>query len=395
MRVLMLGWELPPHNSGGLGVACLQLCKSLAKNNIDIDFILPYEAEHKIDFMRIHSTSPVNVEKFNHQLNVYEGSKYLTTHELTSQQLSYENFVADKALNGEFDIIHAHDWLTFRAGIKAKQVSGMPLIVHVHSIESDRAGGEPGHPMIRDIEQLGLSMADKIIAVSEKTRQSIAHDYDIPLSKISVVHNSVDVDELEVIDQNNIYDYLTVLKNRGYKVVTNVGRLTVQKNITGLLYAAQEVVTRLPKTIFLVVGSGDQYNELIGLSAELGILKNVIFTGFQRGKAWRDAFDIADLFVMPSVSEPFGITPLEAINYGVPSLISYQSGVAEVYKNCLKVNFWDKNQMANQIVNFLQNYGIAKTMRINAESELRKMSWDQSAKKLSKEYEKHARGVLV
>jgi glycogen synthase len=395
MKVLMLGWELPPHNSGGLGVACLQLCKSLAKNNIDIDFILPYEAEHKIDFMRIHSTSPVNFEKFNHQLNVYEGSKYLTTHELTGQQLSYENYVADKALNGEFDIIHAHDWLTFRAGIKAKQVSGMPLIVHVHSVESDRAGGDPGHPMIRDIEQLGLSMADKIIAVSERTRQSIAHDYDIPLSKISVVHNSVDVEELESLDQNNIYDYLTVLKNKGYKVVTNVGRLTVQKNITGLLYAAQEVVIRLPKTIFLVVGSGDQYNELIGLSAELGILKNVIFTGFQRGKAWRDAFDIADLFVMPSVSEPFGITPLEAINYGVPSLITYQSGVSEVYKNCLKVNFWDKNQMANQIVNFLQNDGIAKTMRINAEIELRKMSWDQSAKKLSKEYEKHARGVLV
>lgn len=391
----MLGWELPPHNSGGLGVACLQLCKSLAKNNVDIDFILPYEGDHSINFMKIHSTSPVTYDNFNYRFNVYEGSQYLSTHELTSEQLNYENFVAEKALSEEYDIIHAHDWLTFRAGIKAKQVANLPLIVHVHSIESDRAGGQPGHPMIRDIEAMGMMMADKIIAVSERTKQAIANEYNIPLEKISVVHNSVDIDELELIDQTNIYTYLSVLKNNDYKIVTNIGRLTIQKNITGLLYAAQDVVKKMPKTIFLIVGSGDQHNELIALSAELGIFRNVIFTGFQRGKAWRDAFAISDLFVMPSVSEPFGITPLEAINYGVPSLISYQSGVAEVYRNCLKVNFWDKKQMANQIVGFLSNDGLAKTMQLNAEDELKKMNWDKSAKKLTREYEKHSRGVLV
>ncbi|MEI7838528.1 MAG: glycosyltransferase family 4 protein [bacterium] len=395
MRVLMLGWELPPHNSGGLGVACFQLCKSLAKNNVDIDFILPYEGDHNINFMKVHSTSPVTYEKFNYRFNVYEGSQYLSTHELTGEQLNYKNFVAEKALSEEYDIIHAHDWLTFRAGIKAKQVANLPLIVHVHSIESDRAGGQPGHPMIRDIEAMGMMMADKIIAVSERTKQAIAHEYNIPLEKISVVHNSVDIDELELIDQTNIYTYLSVLKNNDYKIVTNIGRLTIQKNITGLLYAAQDVVKKMPKTIFLIVGSGDQHNELIALSAELGIFRNVIFTGFQRGKAWRDAFAISDLFVMPSVSEPFGITPLEAINYGVPSLISYQSGVAEVYRNCLKVNFWDKKQMANQIVGFLSNDGLAKTMQLNAEDELKKMNWDKSAKKLTREYEKHSRGVLV
>jgi glycogen synthase len=395
MRVLMLGWELPPHNSGGLGVACFQLCKSLAKNNVDIDFILPYEGDHNINFMKVHSTSPVTYEKFNYRFNVYEGSQYLSTHELTGEQLNYENFVAEKALSEEYDIIHAHDWLTFRAGIKAKQVANLPLIVHVHSIESDRAGGQPGHPMIRDIEAMGMMMADKIIAVSERTKQAIAHEYNIPLEKISVVHNSVDIEELELLDQTNIYTYLSVLKNNDYKIVTNIGRLTIQKNITGLLYAAQDVVKKMPKTIFLIVGSGDQHNELIALSAELGIFRNVIFTGFQRGKAWRDAFAISDLFVMPSVSEPFGITPLEAINYGLPSLISYQSGVSEVYRNCLKVNFWDKKQMANQIVGFLSNDALAKTMQLNAEDELRKMNWDKSAKKLTREYEKHSRGVLV
>ncbi len=391
----MLGWELPPHNSGGLGVACFQLCKSLAKNNVDIDFILPYEGDHNINFMKVHSTSPVTYEKFNYRFNVYEGSQYLSTHELTGEQLNYENFVAEKALSEEYDIIHAHDWLTFRAGIKAKQVANLPLIVHVHSIESDRAGGQPGHPMIRDIEAMGMMMADKIIAVSERTKQAIAHEYNIPLEKISVVHNSVDIEELELLDQTNIYTYLSVLKNNDYKIVTNIGRLTIQKNITGLLYAAQDVVKKMPKTIFLIVGSGDQHNELIELSAELGIFRNVIFTGFQRGKAWRDAFAISDLFVMPSVSEPFGITPLEAINYGLPSLISYQSGVSEVYRSCLKVNFWDKKQMANQIVGFLSNDALAKTMQLNAEDELRKMNWDKSAKKLTREYEKHSRGVLV
>ena len=145
----------------------------------------------------------------------------------------------------------------------------------------------------------------------------------------------------------------------------------------------------MPKTLFLIVGDGDQYHELISLSAELGILQNVIFAGFQRGKKWRDAFGIADLFVMPSVSEPFGLTPLEAINYGTPSLISYQSGVSEIYKNCLKVDFWDKDEMVNKIVGFLRNEGLAKTMRQMATEEIMSMTWDKSAKATIKEYSKH------
>jgi len=389
MRVLMLGWELPPHNSGGLGVACFQLCKSLAKNNVDIEFVLPYKTDQQNDFMKIHSTTPMNYTKLKHHLNVYDGANYLSTHAVTSEQLNYENYVASKAQENEYDIIHAHDWLTFRAAMKAKQATNLPLIVHVHSIESDRSGGESGNPMIRDIERLGLMMADKVIAVSQMTKESIAREYDIPLDKISVVHNSLDIDELDELDNDNVYEYIELLKSNGYKVVTNVGRLTIQKNITGLLYAAKDVVDILPKTLFLIVGDGDQYHELISLSAELGILQNVIFAGFQRGKKWRDAFGIADLFVMPSVSEPFGITPLEAINYGTPSLISYQSGVSEIYKNCLKVDFWDKDEMVNKIVGFLRNEGLAKTMRQMATEEIMSMTWDKSAKATIKEYSKH------
>ena len=389
MRVLMLGWELPPHNSGGLGVACFQLCKSLAKNNVDIEFVLPYKTDQENDFMKIHSTTPMNYTKLKHHLNVYDGANYLSTHAVTSEQLNYENYVASKAQENEYDIIHAHDWLTFRAAMKAKQATNLPLIAHVHSIESDRSGGESGNPMIRDIERLGLMMADKVIAVSQMTKESISREYDIPLEKISVVHNSIDVDELGELHNDNVYEYIELLKSNGYKVVTNVGRLTIQKNITGLLYAAKDVISVLPKTIFLIVGDGDQYHELIALSAELGILNDVIFAGFQRGKQWRDAFAIADLFVMPSVSEPFGITPLEAINYGTPSLISYQSGVSEIYKNCLKVDFWDKKEMANKIIGFLRNDSLARTMTEMAADEIMTMNWDNSAKATIKEYEKH------
>ena len=389
MRVLMLGWELPPHNSGGLGVACFQLCKSLAKNNVDIEFVLPYKTDQENDFMKIHSTTPMNYTKLKHHLNVYDGANYLSTHAVTSEQLNYENYVASKAQENEYDIIHAHDWLTFRAAMKAKQATNLPLIAHVHSIESDRSGGESGNPMIRDIERLGLMMADKVIAVSQMTKESISREYDIPLEKISVVHNSIDVDELGELHNDNVYEYIELLKSNGYKVVTNVGRLTIQKNITGLLYAAKDVISVLPKTIFLIVGDGDQYHELIALSAELGILNDVIFAGFQRGKQWRDAFAIADLFVMPSVSEPFGITPLEAINYGTPSLISYQSGVSEIYKNCLKVDFWDKKEMANKIIGFLRNDSLARTMTETAADEIMTMNWDNSAKATIKEYEKH------
>ena len=385
----MLGWELPPHNSGGLGVACFQLCKSLAKNNVDIEFVLPYKTDQENDFMKIHSTTPMNYTKLKHHLNVYDGANYLSTHAVTSEQLNYENYVASKAQENEYDIIHAHDWLTFRAAMKAKQATNLPLIAHVHSIESDRSGGVAGNPIIRDIERLGLMMADKVIAVSQMTKEAIAREYGIPLEKISVVHNSLDVDELGELDNENVYQYIELLKSKGYKIVTNVGRLTIQKNITGLLHAAKDVIDVVPKTIFLIVGDGDQYQELIALSAELGILSNVIFAGFQRGKKWRDAFSVADLFVMPSVSEPFGITPLEAINYGTPSLISYQSGVSEIYKNCLKVDFWDKKEMANKIIGFLRNDSLARTMTETAADEIMTMNWDNSAKATIKEYEKH------
>jgi glycosyltransferase involved in cell wall biosynthesis len=308
---------------------------------------------------------------------------------------SYEETVIKTILNKKFDVIHAHDWLTCRAAVAAKKISNLPLIVHVHSVESDRSGGNRGNEMVREIEALGLMMADHIIAVSERTKQSIARDYAIPLDKITVVHNSVDLDDLEPVDDDNAYRYLTAMHSRGYKTVTYVGRLTIQKGLTNLLHVAKEVVNRLPKTIFLLVGDGDQRNELIGMAADLGIARNVIFTGFQRGKTWRDAFAAGDLFVMPSVSEPFGLTPLEAINYGTPSLITRQSGVSEVFKNCLKVDFWDNIEMANQIVSALKSNSILNELRNNATQELAHLSWDKAAEKTIGLYRQQLTGAAA
>jgi len=399
MKVLMLGWELPPDNSGGLGVACYQLCKKLAEKDTDIEFVLPYRSDLAVSFMKVTAAYPQDAQAVMKAGSAYESLRYVFASgdeawlDIFGQEQLYEQAVGRLVASRQFDIIHAHDWLTFRAAIKAKQVAGVPLIVHVHSTESDRAGGNYGNPLAREIEALGLMLADHIIAVSQKTKNSIVHDYAISPDKITVIHNSIDKFELPKLETDNIYHYLSFMKTKGYKVVTNVGRLTIQKGITNLLRAAKEVVYRQPKTIFLIVGAGDQYFELIELAAELGIARNVIFAGFQRGQAWRDAFGIADLFVMPSVSEPFGITPLEALNYGTPSLISKQSGVSEVLKNCLKVDCWDINEMANQIAAALGSNGLCRELAANAQGELANLSWDDSAEKLQAIYGRHLEGA--
>jgi len=391
----MLGWELPPHNSGGLGVACHQLCKALSRKNVEIEFVLPYQAHHDAQFMTITAAHPQGVATVLKSGIAYDSFKYIyhDGHEewvdLYGQQQLYERAVAEMTLEKEFDIIHAHDWLTFRAGLRAKQLSDRPLIVHVHSIESDRAGGDGGNPLVREIESMGLLMADRVLAVSQHTKDAIIRDYRIPADKIDVVHNSIEKSDLPELVEQNVYTYLTALKSRGYKVVVNVGRLTVQKGLPNLLRAARLVVQKEPKTMFLIVGAGEQYNELMELAASLGIGANVLFTGFQRGQAWRDAFTVGDLFVMPSISEPFGLTPLEAIQYGTPSLISKQSGVSEVLLNCLKVDFWDVQEMANQIVSVVQNDVLHDSLRDNMLHEYRRLSWNDSVDKLFGIYQQH------
>ena len=394
----MLGWELPPHNSGGLGIACYQLCKALSKRNIDIEFILPYSADHGISFMNVSSVSPQTAAEVLKSGIAYDSFKYFDEDgnehwmSIHDQQAMYEHAVAELVSEKEFDIVHAHDWLTFRAALRVKQIKNCPIILHVHSVESDRSGNEFGNPMVREIEELGLQMADKIVAVSQHTKRAIMRDYGIPADKIEVVHNSIDPSSIAPVESDNVYRYLSLMKSLGYRVVVNVGRLTVQKGLPNLLQAAQLVIQKAPKTIFLIVGSGEQYYELITQSADLGIGENVLFTDFQRGKNWRDAFSIGDLFVMPSVSEPFGLTPLEAIGFGTPALVSRQSGVSEVLMNCLKVDFWDIHEMANQITAVMQSDVLRDELWNNAYKEYVKLTWDRAGDKIQKLYESHVLG---
>lgn len=400
MKILMLGWELPPHNSGGLGVACYQLCKSLSKTGADIEFVLPYNADHHIDFMKITAAIPQTVSDAQRSGSAYDSLLYTykdgraESASIFGQQQLYATAIADVVKDKAYDVVHAHDWLTFRAALRAKELLGCPVIMHVHSIESDRAGGAKGNPLVREIEGLSLQLADQVIAVSEQTRQAIIREYDVPPEHISVVHNSIDAAAFESTSLDNAYTYLTALKQQGYRVVCNIGRFTIQKNLPNLLYAAKQVIDRAPRTVFLLVGGGDQYYELITLAASLGISRNVVFTGFLRGKQWRDAYQVADLFVMPSVSEPFGLTPLEAIGYGTPALISKQSGVSEVLKNCLKVDFWDINEMANQITAVVNNDALRDELQRNAYDELMRLSWDDSSRKLLDIYKRHSQKAV-
>ena len=400
MKVLMLGWELPPHNSGGLGVACYQLCEELSKNDVDLEFILPYEAEHNINFMKVTAARTDGILEIIKAGNAYDSYRYIYQdghdewHNLYEQAQFYEHAVGDMIKGLNFDVVHAHDWLTFRAALKVKALNrNIPIILHVHSIESDRAGGDLGNPLVREIEETAMLAADSVIAVSDLTKQKIVKEYNIPADKIEVIYNSIDRNSLQPSSPDNSYRYLMQLKQNGYKIVSNVGRITIQKGLTNLIHAAQIVCQKLPKTVFLLVGSGDQFNELVGLSAELGVGANVVFAGFQRGKSWRDSFSIADLFVMPSVSEPFGLTPLEAGFYGVPSLVSKQSGVSEVLSNCLVVDFWDVNEMANKIVGVLRSDALHDTLSSEIENELLSLSWEKSAKDVKRLYEKHTQGA--
>ncbi|MCA9325681.1 glycosyltransferase family 4 protein [Candidatus Saccharibacteria bacterium] len=401
MKVLMLGWELPPHNSGGLGVACYHLCKSLAKKDIDIEFVLPYDSAEDHEFMKVTAAMPYGVKTILKAGIAYDSYKYvykdgkIEWHDIYSQQAGYEAAVDALSDETDFDIVHAHDWLTFRAAMRLKVKRDVPIVLHVHSVERDRAGGNAGNPMVREIEEMAFHMADHIIAVSGHTKKMIHQDYNIPLENIEVVHNSLEASTIEPLDQDNTYRYLESLRGQGYRIVTNIGRLTIQKGLPNLLRAAQLVVQQRPKTMFLIVGSGEQYVELIELAAELGIGKNVIFTGFLRGKAWRDAFAISDLFVMPSVSEPFGLTPLEAAGYGTPSMVSKTSGVSEILYHALKVDYWDVDEMANQILAVVNNDPLRDQLTEGAQTEVFKMSWSKAADRIFDIYDHHLRRKAV
>lgn len=403
----MLGWELPPHYAGGMGTVCYSLCKHLSESGADIDFILPFEADFSdVSFMRVNprydtksNYVPLTYKHLEQiQATVYGKVKFQDQYVESGMTINYDMIqsqymkkVRDAVTSKEFDIIHAHDWLTLRAAILAKQISGLPLVVHVHATEFDRSGADEesyGNPMIHQIEYEGMMIADRIVAVSQWTKDMIVRRYRIPAEKIDVIHNSIDLLSPYILDNTDkdIYRYIIKMKEQGYKLIFNGGRHSIQKGLVGLLEAAKLALEKDPKLLFLLIGGGDMHEELIMKAAELGISGNVIFTGFKNGSYLRQAFINADLFVMPSVSEPFGTTVLEAIGFGTPVIVSKQSGVAEILSGAFKIDFWDTLQIADVMISVVRNPSLSETMVQTSYIDFHKQSWLQAAHKTENTY---------
>lgn len=390
LKVLMFGWEFPPFNSGGLGIACQGLTQALAEQNVDITFVLPKRVPLSTSHMRLvfaddslstswPAYSPYSTAAQNGGLNGLPG-------DLASIVQMYAKCAPEIAKKYSCDVIHAHDWLCFPAGVAASLSSSTPLVSHVHATEFDRCGGSCVNPHVFGVERQGISSSSEVIAVSQFTKNLLTRYYSAPEDKVNVVHNGINADEY--IASAYSPDPLLELKRNGFKIVLYVGRITMQKGVDYFIKAAHQVLSFHPNTIFLVSGSGDMQNQIIDLTASLGISDHVLFAGFLRGEELKQAYRAADLFVMPSVSEPFGITALESVASGTPALISKQSGVSETLSHVLKVDFWDIEDMANKIVSVLYYPSLKQTLSANGRQESKANSWKKAASKTIKVYEK-------
>lgn len=406
MKILMLGWELPPHNSGGLGVACYHMSKALAISGASIDFVVPYEAEHpNVTYMNIHAATKLSpLERYG--LNAYDSASKFFEHKendtdtlttMRAVQRRYVQFVEEFIADNPPEVIHAHDWLTMEAGVRAKELTDAPLVVHVHATEFDRAGAASGNPLVHEIEQEGLLVADRIIAVSEITKNIIIDRYAIPADKIEVVYNAIDPSDLgEHTYDSRTYSYLESLKKEGYTVVSVMTRFTVQKGLTHFMEAARLAISRYEKLAFLFAGDGEQRDELLALAAKYGISDRVFFTGFVRGKQWRDAYIVSDVFVMSSVSEPFGLTALEAAHHDTALIITNQSGVGEVLSSIFRYDFWDTYRLADQLVGIATSPALKSSLKTNVKREYARLSWQEVAEKCLRIYEAHKKvGVMA
>lgn len=386
-------------------MACYHMSKAIAQEGATIDFVLPYSGHHpKTEHMRIHAATKLEpIHKFG-MMGAYD-SKYVTEHNLEKVDIDdlqtmrgvqkrYIKYV--EQLVRKIDkpaAIHAHDWLTMEAGIRAKKLTNAPLIVHVHATEFDRAGSfKSGNPIVHEIEYQGLMMADRILAVSGITKSIIVHKYGIPADKVEVVYNAIDPSSLADYSYDmSTYRYLEALKAEGYTVVSSITRFTVQKGLTHLMKGFARACERYDKLVLLLAGDGEQRDELISLAAEYGVSDRVLFTGFVRGKQWRDAYSVADIFVMSSVSEPFGLTALEAAHHDTALIISRQSGVGEILNNIFRYDFWDTDRLADQLVGIAASTALKQSLKRGAKEEYAKLSWQDVARQCMHIYKRHSK----
>ncbi len=392
VKVLHLGWEFPPFSLGGLGVACEGLIRALTEQDIEVLLVLPRSQESTINKCHIiatddgpllrklsidvllqpYMTSYTYQEEYVKQIK-QAGSPSLYGENIFAEVERYARVVSSLVDTQDFDIIHAHDWMSFKAGVLAKIVSGKPLVVHVHATEFDRTGGNGVNQLVYDIERWGMHAADKVIAVSQFTKNKIVEHYGIEPHKVMVIHNAIAHHDASDHDHGPL--------EQSGPMVLFLGRLTLQKGPDYFITAAQELLKHRPDVRFVVAGSGDMEHTLIDRVAQAGISDKVLFSGQLSGADVDRAYRRADVFVMPSVSEPFGLTALEAMKHGTPVILSKQSGVSEVVGHALKVDFWDINEIVNKVIGVLDHGVLKQELIDNAQREIQKFSWHESAAK--------------
>lgn len=388
----MFGWEFPPYNSGGLGVACEGLSKALSASGVDLTFVLPVKIPISASWCRFvfasESADSLNDEQIRSLFSGYtshanvsgiekSGLSASITGSLMQRVKAYALKAPEIARKNRHSIIHAHDWLTYPAGIAAKRTSGQPLVVHAHATQFDQSAGDNVNREVFEIEKEGFNRADLVVAVSGRTRETIIKKYGISPDKVKVVHNGVEFRKSDAIS-----DTLKGIKSSGGKIVLYTGRITIQKGPDYFVALAKKVLEFEPETYFVVVGSGDMEEFMIKEVSRLGIAKNFIFCGFLRGDELSAVFNASDMYVMPSVSEPFGILPLELMLSDVPVLISKESGVSEVANQALKSHFWDIDDMTDKVVNVLRHKKLHKHLSTNGREEAKTIHWKKAADSL-------------
>ena len=371
MRVAMIGWEYPPFKTGGLGTHCYGLTRGLADKNVIVDFYMPKtnkRAKSDKKNLNIIEVGETTVYPYDRPEDAeLEGSFFESVYR-------YNDLIVQK-VKGDYDVIHCHDWLTMKAGVQLKEKLGIPLVLSVHSTEYDRSGWLHPNQWFIDIEREGMEKADTIIAVSNFTKNVLIDKYQIPAHKIHVVYNAV--------------FHLGRSEKQG--IVLFLGRLTIQKGPEFFLRAAKRILDHSEKKpMFVVAGKGDMLPKLINQSVDMGISKHVMFTGLLTEEEVNHIYRIASVYVMPSVSEPFGITALEAVSAGTPVVVSKTAGVAEALTNCLRVDFWDVDEMANKIISLLTYDVLHSTLSYEGEQESKTFTWDRIADETRQIYE----GVL-
>ena len=396
MKVLTFGWDFPPHTTGGLGFACHGLTRELSNSGVEVTFVLP-RSQKVIGsgrFIFADETKNVRVREVLSEVMPYSGSQssvfqvfdviskeLITSRTLLEEVHRYANKAAQIAREEDFDIIHAHDWTAYLAGVAAKIVSGKPLVLHVHATSFDQAASDNVDPAIFKIEKEAFEIADSVVAISEFVKRTLIEKHGVSPDKITVIHNGSDVDE-PVHHEPTLQE----LKAQGKKIVLYHGRITVQKGVDYFVHAAQRVLQVEPDVVFVISGKGDMIGQIMHQVGAMGLSQHFIFAGALWYEERDRMYQSADLVVMPSVSEPFGLVPLEAIRHGTPSVISKQSGVSEVVAHALKVDFWDVDEMANKIVAALRYPVMHEQLIKEGKRELQGLGWKSAAEKVQALY---------